>query len=791
MLARHYGTPVPQGYYRTLASHPGAFQFKRGRAGRTLSFMRAYADAAGVGGHVSDLMKVLGPREGPVQGTFRIPVVLGLFSDTQGQPPYGADTVETAYFGSGPGTVTAYYSEVSGGKVTLTGDVMGWIRSDSSQASATGGDSGLGGSSTPAFIMNLLSKIQGVDWGKYDNDGPDGIPNSGDDDGFVDALAVLHPTSGAECGGADTKDRIWSHKWSLSDATGRYFTTTTPSANGGFIKIDDYFIQPIYGCNGRALNPIGVFTHETGHAFGLPDLYDTGAGGDQGDGDWDLMATGAWGCDNATPSQPCQMGAWSKSMLGWVDVAPLPSGTDVGTLQLPPVETSHKVYRADAGDGSGDYYLLENRERLGFDGRIPGQGLLIWQIDPSWIASHWAANDVNGGSHLGVWVREADGNSDLTRPGGNRGDAGDPFPYVNGTQVNRVFHASSNPASISHLGTPTGVTVLDITRAGTNVQFHLLTRFTSITVRTEGDNGNGGLLTVNGAPVTGNDQTFRAAPFVIQRLEAAGGDTISPGVREPFVGWKDDPSAPRIRALPMPLVDSTFVAEYAGKQVHLAVESTGGLNGVSPGHFTSDPPSDDLWFAPGTDAQVTAVANTGFSFVQWTGALGGQGNPAHITVAAPTQAGAVFKLIYAVPTSTYEIQAAAPPASVQLRVDNGTAPVVWKLVDGTLPAGLTLDSDGTFSGGALDLGTFPLKVSAVDARGLSAVGLVTVTVTKPLFSVDQIASPFLKTTQTLTDLEKTFLDHQGNQNGVYDLGDFRAWVLDNPDLPTTAQGGSR
>ncbi len=789
LLARHYGTPIPEGYYRTLAAHPDAFRFQRGRATRLRLQLPVARQIAGVTGGPA---ATLGAREGPVVGTFRIPVVLGLFSDTPTPPPFGPDTVETAYFGSGPGTVTAYYGEVSGGKVTLTGDVMGWVRSDVSQAQATGTQSGLEVNTAGTFIVNVLSKIQGVDWGQYDNDGPDGIPNSGDDDGYVDALAVLHPTSGAECGGANTSDRIWSHKWNLAQAAGHVFTTTTPSANGGFIKIDDYFIQPIYACNGRGLNPIGVFTHETGHAFGLPDLYDTGQDGSgQGDGDWDLMATGAWGCDDTTPSRPCHMGAWSKAMLGWVDVKPLPGGVDLGTLRLPPVESSHEVYRVDAGDGSGDYFLLENRQRLGFDGRIPGEGLLIWQIDPGWVSSHWATNNINAYSHLGVWVREADGNADLTTSGGNRGDAGDPFPYVSGTSVNQVFHATSNPASISHLGTPTGVTLLDIVHVASDVQFRLLTRFTSISVRSEGDNGSGGLLTVNGSPVTSADETFMAAPFVIQKLEAAGGEPISPGVREPFVDWKDDPGAPRIRALPTPLVDSTFVAQYAGRQVHLAIDATGGVNGVSPGSFTSNPPSEDLWFAPGTDVQVEAVASQGFSFVNWTGALAGQGNPAQISVAAPTDAGAVFRIIYAVPTKTYAFVAGEAPDSVQLKVENGTDPVTWTVVSGSLPEGLVLRTGGTFSGSALDLGTFPLTMRAVDARGLSAQGSVTLTVSKPAFSVDRIAAPFLQNGQTLTLMEEAFLDHQGNQNGAYDLGDLRSWVLANPDMPVGTQAAAK
>jgi hypothetical protein len=32
-----------------------------------------------------------------------------------------------------------------------------------------------------------------------------------------------------------------------------------------------------------------------------------------------------------------------------------------------------------------------------------------------------------------------------------------------------------------------------------------------------------------------------------------------------------------------------------------------------------------------------------------------------------------------------------------------------------------------------------------------------------------------------------FLDRQGNADGAYDLGDFRAWVLANPSLPLSAE----
>jgi len=633
MLGRRYGTRPPDGYFRELTRNPDAYRFTRGRAARGSDFAAQLNGAGlpnGVGGpagvsSAGGPSAAIGPRGQPVVGTFRVPVVLGLFSDSPAST-YTRVQVQAAYFDAPAGTVTDYYSEVSRGNLTLRGDTRDWVRAAMTQAAVTQGESSLVCCGIGTFIKQILSLQAGVDWGAYDNDGPDGVPNSGDDDGFVDALAVIHPTRGAECGGAGSTGRIWAHKWSLSAASNTGpFATSTARTGGGIIYIDDYFVQGVLSCDNTNLNEIGVFVHEAGHAFGLPDLYDTRSSGARhnGAGNWDLMAKGTWGCSGSTTWRPCHMGAWSKAMLGWVTVTTLPPGTDLGTLTLPPVETSGTVYRVDAGDGSGEYFLLENRQRVGYDQGLFEEGLLVWQIDANALQTRWAANAVNASSHMAVWLRQADGCDDLGRTGspplgcdtaGLRGDAGDPFP---GQMVNTAFHAGSNPGSISFPGRATGLTLVDIAATGDNVGFRALTRFTRLTVASSGtDPATTGLFTVDGDTLPAPPaNVVTSAPFALRTLAAVGGEALQPGVRRAFTRWLDAPSEPRVRTVTTPLADATYVAEYTGTEYELTVQLAGGVNGLSPGAIRTTPPSLDGWFVASTVVQVSAVPRTGFGFL--------------------------------------------------------------------------------------------------------------------------------------------------------------------------------
>jgi hypothetical protein len=71
-----------------------------------------------------------------------------------------------------------------------------------------------------------------------------------------------------------------------------------------------------------------------------------------------------------------------------------------------------------AGAGQGEYFLVENRFRLGFDAGLPGDGLLILHVDES------QTDNDNDRTPL-VGILQADGAGEHVLPGGDWGDEDD------------------------------------------------------------------------------------------------------------------------------------------------------------------------------------------------------------------------------------------------------------------------------------------------------------------------------------------------------------------------------
>ena len=384
------------------------------------------------------------------------PVILGSYPNYNDQDTVVSKLQYELFDGPWPTiTMAEHYEQMSYGQFHLSGTVYGWYdlsatsdfyEGSQSEPYDNGFNDPPGGAG--AFLMETLdSSDADIDFSLYDNDGPDGIPNSGDDDGFVDATFFVHSGRGGETGGA----YIWSHRWVYSGWWGAPYETNDMGADGTPIKVNDYIMQPAANAAGGLIE-IGVFSHEFGHALGLPDLYDTDYTS-SGVGDWCLMAGGSW----TTPSSPVHMSAWCKEMLGWV--VPITPTENILNMEFPNVEENSFVVKlwthgeldpyfgsySHGQDVGQEYFLIENRQYIGTEQHIPGDGLLIWHVDNSL----WTNSDED---HRMVDVIAADDHFF----GSN---AGDPWP---GTTINRNFDFESHPPAIGWAGVNTEVALLNI-----------------------------------------------------------------------------------------------------------------------------------------------------------------------------------------------------------------------------------------------------------------------------------------------------------------------------------------
>lgn len=411
LMARIYGTRLPDGHLEFARSQPQMFDFAR--ALRSVG-ARAAAARAPVPGPVDERGWEAVTAAAPVSGTYRIAAVIGLFAGGPASP-VSPERLQREFF-SGPNsyyrTVTDYFHEMSGGLLTVTGTVFDTVRSSLTLSEVMGKDGCLTNADCRLgqYIRELLEELdaRGVDWGLFDNDGPDGIPNSGDDDGYVDFVAFLYATS---CKDDGRSGAIWPHRGAMKP-----MATSSPAAGGGQIMVSDYVVLSATQPGTCEPLHIGVLAHETGHALGLPDLYDYD-GSSQGIGAWGLMGTGS----HSERYSPAHLGAWAKEQLGWVRVDRLTA--ELSKLEIAPVQRSRTVYRYDIPGTGNEYLLLENRQRIGSDKGLPGSGLLIWRVDPDrGELGAWNGDE----SHPAVGIVEADGRRDLR--GGRSADAGDPFP---------------------------------------------------------------------------------------------------------------------------------------------------------------------------------------------------------------------------------------------------------------------------------------------------------------------------------------------------------------------------
>lgn len=682
----------------------------------------------------------LGPRPSlttAVSGTQNVPTLIFGYKNTPASlftthPP--ADYAQLLFgstpLGGNPYSVRTFYEQMSNSLLSMQGQVLGWIQLDSNEVFYTGtagtcsgnpfGTSNCNGifsvSATRAMQNGMRAALQrvdtgasGINFGQFDNDGPDGTPNSGDDDGYVDMFMFAHATRDGACGGS-TNNHIWSHRFVLVNATQTDFqdyvtNDVSNKAAFGNVRISDYFIASGLGgvtsCDSTQIMPIGTAAHEFGHALGLPDLYDTG-GATEGIGNWGLMGSGNF----ASPASPARFEAWSLNEMGWTTVVPL---STTNTYHFGAATTADTTFliNAQGSNPRGEHYLLENRQasqadtaliriycaRSGSPPGCPG-GLLIWHVDQAQVDAHGfrAGNSINVGPIHGVHLEQADGLNQLDDPSATfprrRGDAGDQYPGVSG---NTAFTPRTNPAARKNFdGSFPGFAIDSIRQVVVGGEMAFRLRF--------------GALTVVKGSDTAATVLVDAAPFKVFRdlLDDGSSHTVSIAdtqvspngrTRFRFASWSD--GGAQTHTITGALAGDTVIALLNRDFKLIATAASGGT-------ITPDTAIDlaGTFITSGRAVQLTATPNTNVTFIGWSGDTASSNPVIVLPMGRPY-------------TVTANFAGALTTADVVAQLLGPTAPLSSAQIQ-------YLDSQGN-NNGSFDIGDFLAWVKATGAPLSAAV----------------------------------------------------------------------
>ena len=322
------------------------------------------------------------------------------------------------------GSVKDYFLAQSYDQLDIDFDVVGPFTASDSMA-YYGSNVKIGDIESDAHAEELIaeavdSAAAEVDYSNYDWDG----------DGIVDQVFVIY-AGYAESQGA-APETIWPHEYSLEVLDKEFIY------NG--VKITTY------GCaselkgsgpaEGQNMDGIGTACHEFSHCLGIPDMYNTvDQNASYGMGYWDVMDAGSYLDESRTPAGYTSYERWFS---GWLQPTELKGGMTQIT-GMKPLAQSPECYILYNEGNKDEYYLLENRQNIGFDAALLGHGLLVLHVD--YDQKTWQENKINvDPEHQRLTIIPADDELTISQ----RGFAGDPYPGLTG---NTALANYSTPAS--------------------------------------------------------------------------------------------------------------------------------------------------------------------------------------------------------------------------------------------------------------------------------------------------------------------------------------------------------
>ena len=134
---------------------------------------------------------------------------------------------------------------------------------------------------------------------------------------------------------------------------------------------------------------IGTICHEFSHCLGLHDVYDVSYKSEVwGMDDWDIMANGN---ENRTYGYiPVGYNSYQKDVCGWKNLEVL---TENGVYSMKPQSQGGVGYKILNDANRNEYFILEARNREGWDQSLAADGMMIIHVD--YNKSNWDNNTIN------------------------------------------------------------------------------------------------------------------------------------------------------------------------------------------------------------------------------------------------------------------------------------------------------------------------------------------------------------------------------------------------------------
>lgn len=217
------------------------------------------------------------------------------------------------------------------------------------------------------LVQDIMEQLEtrNINWSLYDWNG----------DGFINQLLIVYAGKGQNAGGGS--DTVWPHQGWMSEhwkdhQQGVYCDPIPVTYGENQYLVDCYCCVQEEVSTSNVKTSFGTICHEYTHCFGFPDFYSNTSYV----GTWELMDYGNY---NGNGYCPVGYSAHERWLMGWLTPTELSTATTV--TNMPTLSDEPQAYLIRNDGHLDEYYIVENRQKKGWDAELPGSGVIIFHVD--------------------------------------------------------------------------------------------------------------------------------------------------------------------------------------------------------------------------------------------------------------------------------------------------------------------------------------------------------------------------------------------------------------------------